>query len=229
MATQFSEIYCLNEVIKNDPKMDRLPSYLYNSICFKYLKLGLGFCTSIVSSETSNYILKLIDITEPIETEYEFIGNGIDSQFLLSPPPTVDSKFYVGVKKVSEDIYTETTDFTFDSLTNVLEINTVPQLNSSVKVVTFTIGQFNQTLDYTLQLISTEAMTIPFLEENQNNRNLLSLIVHSNAWRLFSQNDHLRGINFVVKSQREYVSRLLVDYSYSNTGEKMVGLIGKKA
>ena len=100
-------------------------------------------------------------------------------------------------------------------------------MDKQIKIVAYTIGQFNQDLDYDLRMICAEAMNIPFLEENQNNRDILQQLVYSNSWRIFSQNDHLRGVNFVVRDQRDYVDTLIVNYSFSNTKERMLGLIGK--
>ena len=79
MATKFSEIYCLANLIKNDSRLKNLPSYSYNSLCWSYLELGLGYCSSVISSETANYIIKLTDLIEPTETSYEFVADGIDT------------------------------------------------------------------------------------------------------------------------------------------------------
>ena len=226
MATKFSEIYCLNSVIKNDPKIAKLPDYLYNSICFKYLKLGIGYCKTIVSIESNNYIQNINIEQEPVELEYDFVGDGVQTEFLLDLVPPLQCKFYVGFKSLQDDIYTEIKDFEFDENTNVLTTVAIAEENQEVLIVAYTDGEFVSELDYSLQTILAEAMNIPFLEQNQNNRNLLNLIVHSNAWRLFSQNDHLRGVNYVLKDQKNYVRRLLIDYSFANTGERMIGLVG---
>ena len=226
MATKVSEIYCLNEVIKNDPKMSKLPEYIFNSISFKYLKLAIGFCKTVISSEASPFINNIDVAIEPTEGDYEFIGDGIENVFLLNPPPPLNSKFYVGFEVDGE--FVETKDFTFNDLTDEITTTDIPELNQRVLIVSYTDGEFVGVLDYTMQGIMAEAMLIPYLEEKQNKANLLNQLVHSNAWRIFSQNDHLRGMNFVVRDQRNYVSRMLVDYSYANTGNRMAGLVGKQ-
>ena len=225
MTTSFSEIYCLNELIKQDKKLSKLPDYMLNFINFKYLKYGLGFCRSQVSEETDNFIQKLTDIVEPIEVEYEFVSDGIETVFSLTPPPPINSQFYAGVKGI-DGIYREVFNYTIDTIANTATFSEPHTANDEILIVAFTIGQFNQDLDYSLQVICAESMNIAFLEENQNNRDLLQQMVHSNAWRIFSQNDHLRGVNFVVRDQRDYVSRLLVDYSFTHTAERMIGLVG---
>lgn len=224
MATNFSEIYCLSNLLKNDSRLSKLPSYLYNSLCWSYLQVGLGFCSSVISSETENYIQKLIDLTEPIEMSYEFIADGIETVFLLTPPPQINSEIYVALK--SGDEYTEVFNYVFDNALGTVTFDTIPEEDVEILIVTFTDGYFTETLEYALKLICAEAMDIAFLEEHQNDRKLLNMYVYSNNFKIHSAADHTRANNFVVRDQRAYVEKLLVDYSYSNTGQKMTGLLG---
>ena len=138
----------------------------------------------------------------------------------------MDFNIYAGV--LGEDgIYTEVNNYTVDAVNYTVDFDEPFLLDKQIKIVAYTIGQFNQDLDYDLRMICAEAMNIPFLEENQNNRDILQQLVYSNSWKIFSQNDHLRGVNFVVRDQRDYVDTLIVNYSFSNTKERMLGLIGK--
>ena len=226
MATSFSEIYCLNKTIKKDSKYNKASDYMINFVMFNYLKMGLGFLYTMVSNDSSSFIDKLKDLTEPTEIEYNFISDGTSTQYQLTPPPPTDFNIYAGV--LGEDgIYTEVTNYTVDTVNYKVDFDEPFLLDKQIKIVAYTIGQFNQDLDYDLRMICAEAMNIPFLEENQNNRDILQQLVYSNSWRIFSQNDHLRGVNFVVRDQRDYVDTLIVNYSFSNTKERMLGLIGK--
>lgn len=226
MATSFSEIYCLNNLIKKDNRYSKATDYEINFIQFNYLKIGLGYLYTMVSNDSSSFISILKDIVEPVEIEYYYVSDGVETQYSLSPPPPTDFNIYVGI--LGEDgEYIETKDYTVDTINYIVTFNQPIPLDKKIKIVAYTIGQFNQDLAYDLKMICAESMNIPFLEENQNNRDLLQQLVHSNSWRIFSQNDHLRGVNFVVKDQREYVNSLIINYSYSNTKERMLGLVGK--
>lgn len=226
MPTKLSDIYCLNETIKNDIRLSKVPKYLFNSMSFKYLKIGIGFAQTIISAEYNDFIKQVGVAIEPTEKDYEFIGNGVDNEFLLNPAPPLNSEIYVGFEVDGE--YVEQKNFTFDSVLNVVTTANIPLLNQKVIVIAFTDGEFVGDLDYSLQTIMAEAMNIGYLEEKQNDSRKLDMLVHSNAWRVFSQNDQLRGVNYVLINQRRYVENLLKDYSYSHTGNAMTGLIGKK-
>lgn len=226
MPTKLSDIYCLNEVIKNDIRLSKVPKYLFNSISFKYLKIGIGFAQTIISAEYNDFIKQVSVNVAPTEEDYEFIGNGVDNEFLLNPAPPLNSEIYVGFEVDGE--YVEQKNFTFDSVLNVVTTTNIPLLNQKVLIVAFTDGEFVGDLDYSLQTIMAESMNIGYLEEKQNTSKLLDTLVHSNTWRVFSQNDQLRGVNFVAKDKRNTVESLLKDYSYSHTGNSMLGLIGKQ-
>ena len=166
---------------------------MINFVMFNYLKMGLGFLYTMVSNDSSSFIDKLKDLTEPTEIEYNFISDGTSTQYQLTPPPPTDFNIYAGV--LGEDgIYTEVTNYTVDTVNYTVDFDEPFLLDKQIKIVAYTIGQFNQDLDYDLRMICAEAMNIPFLEENQNNRDILQQLVYSNSWRIFSQNDHLRGV-----------------------------------
>jgi len=226
LSTKLSDVFCLNEMTKNDVRLSKVPKYLFNSISFKYLKIGIGFAQTIISAEYNNFIKDVGVAKEPEEKDYEFVGNGVDNVFLLDPIPPENSEIYVGFE-VDGD-YVEQKNFTFDDILNTVTTTTAPLDGQKVLIVAFTDGEFVGDLDYSLQTIMSESMNIAYLEEKQNTSRVLDMLVQSNAWRTFSQNDHLRGVNFVSKDQRSYVENLLKDYSYSHTNNSMMGLIGKK-
>lgn len=215
MATSFSKIYNLNKLIKNDPRLAVLDQYELNSLCFRYLSLSISYFLYDCRKD-------LEDKTDPSFSLYNFVGNGSDSSFILSPYPAADSMLVVYYNDVI------TTNYTYDSTNYTITFNFIPETDKSVVVKTYTIGQFNEDLDIREINILIEGMNVPFLEEMKNDENTMKYIITGKSVRFFSQANHISSTNEAVNNQMyNTVNALISEYTYKGSEDNYKGLGGR--
>lgn len=217
MATPFRDIYCLNKLIKNDPRLKKLDKFQYSMLCFGYLK----FAISYFMYDCRN---SLTDRLDPTIQSYYFDGDGVDDEFYLSPSPTLGSSFYISV--TSAGVKTEITDYTYDETTANVKLSIVPLVGDKVEIVAFTGGEFNLELDEREKVVLAEAMNIPYLEEAKNDQNAMKYIVSGKSLRFFSQANHIDSAVGNYNSQAyAIVDGLISEYSYKGSPDRYSGLV----
>lgn len=222
MATEFIEIYELNEVIKNDNRLKNKPSNKLYQLYFTYLKKGI----SLFWRDCYNNLKNIVPFSQ---SEYLFQSDGVDNQFLLSPSPTVNENIYVGYARDLNTSYTEipSSSFTFDKVSNVVTISPESNLNNNYYyIATYEIGSFIENLDYDVQDILSESMNIPFLEEQQNRTSLLNQMVYGENQKMYSQSQHILSVHTTAKDQEQKVLDMITKYSYKAAPDNLHGLGG---
>ena len=221
MATPFTDIYCQNEVIKEDSKIRYLTENQKYALYYSYLKYSISFF------QYDSYP----DITDNIpfsQKEYYYISDGIDQSFLLSPAPPTDCVFYVGYKNADDLSYTQVFDYTFSDITNILTVNspTIPN-EDIVYIGGYIIGQFNEDLDLPEINILSEGMLVPWEQYYINRNSLLNQMVYAGSTKLYSQANHIGKVLDVSKSQYYGMLKgLISEYSYKANPNGILGLGG---
>ena len=214
--TDFNEIYCLNLTMKNDPRLAQIPLNMYYSLCWKYLQVA-------ISRFQYESIPDLTDNVPFMETDYEYICDGIDTEFQLNVNEAMITPNFVVSLVIGEE--TEPiTDFTYDSNVNAITLQDAPLEGATLKIYEYQIGHFNSDLTYREKEILAQAMLIPYLEENQNRESLLNQFVYGGSVKIHSQAEHLKTIEAALKEQQKLVNNLIIDYSYRANLENYNGL-----
>ena len=216
MLTDFNEIYCLNLVMKNDPRLAKIPINNYYSLCWKYLQVA-------ISRFQYECLYDLTDNVPFMEVDYEYDCNGIDSVFGLGENSTMTSPNF-SIYLVSGDNITEIKDYEYDAENNSISLGEAPLEGEVLKIAEFQIGYFNSDLTYREKEILAQAMLIPYLEENQNRESLLNQFVYGGSVKIHSQAEHLKTISTALKDQVKMVNNLIIDYTYRANLEEYGGL-----
>lgn len=215
MGTSYLEIYNSNNVIKNDPRLSNLDNCELNSIRFNYLKFSISYFMYDCRKN-------LLDKVDPVEYVYEFIGDGVDNQFSLTPEPASNSMFVV---YVGGNIFS---DYSFDSLSNIMTLEIAPVSGEKVIIKSYTYGSFNIDLDIREINILAEGMNVPYLEETKNDENAMKYMITGKSIRFFSQANHIAATTGVVNSQKyDTVDSLISEYTYKGSVDKYKGLGGR--
>lgn len=223
MATSFDEIYCLNSVIKNDTRLIEKPDYEIYALYWKYLQLSIPQFEYDCLKNLNDYIPFSL-------TKYSFIGNGVDNIFELTPAPilTLTPDFYIskqitcGVKAVEE------TEYVWDSENNTITLTKdIPEIGSTIEIYLYEIGQFNEDLNLDEKRILANAMLIPYLQEQKDQRKLVNFAVYGGSIKMHSQAEHLKVLNETLQNQNEYVEGLINTYSYRTAPKRYPGLGGR--
>ena len=218
--TDFNEIYCLNLVMKNDPRLAKIPLNMYYSLCWKYLQVA-------ISRFQYESIPDITDNVPYMEVDYEYECNGIDSEFQLNENENILTPNFVVTLILGEDIK-QVDKYTYNAETNSISLECVPVSGSQLKIAEYQIGHFNQELTYREKEILAQAMLIPYLEENQNRESLLNQFVYGGSVKIHSQAEHLKTIASALKEQVRMVNNLIIDYTYRANVENYTGLGTRK-
>jgi hypothetical protein len=218
MATQFTEIYEMNEILKCDSRINMKPSNQVYKLYYIYLKYIIGLFFRDCYKDIVNHI--------PFsQKEYLFKSDGIDNTIVLNSDPLENCKFYIGYAKDSSTAYTEITQYTYDSATKTITIPAflVPE-NYLIYISSYVIGSFSCDLDYDERLILSEGMLIPFQKEQQNRNGLLTQMVYGASQKIDSQANHIKSVHSVVTDQEQRVNDLIVKYTYRANPDNLSGL-----
>lgn len=221
--TTFEEIYCLNEVIRKDPKLAKLPLYQFYSLCYRQLQYAIGAFLYDCHKD-------LTKIKRYSESEYFFDGDGVETQFQLDPiPQDGQTNIWVGAKRDDDDYYVELFGYQYDPLTHIITFDQAPQVGLSILVGAYEIGYFEETLDIDEKIILAEGMNIPFLEAYAANDRSLNQIVYSNSYKVHSQAEQIKQLsNLSITQWRDRVHDLIVKYSYRKSKDKLKRLAGRR-
>lgn len=214
--TDFNEIYCLNLVMKNDPRLAKIPINIYYSLCWKYLQIA-------ISRFQYESIPDITDNVPFLETDYEYECNGVDTEFQLNEVNFAETPNFNIILTIGDN-KTTIPDYTYNSETNIITLSEAPISGATLQISEYQIGHFNVELTYREKEILAQAMLIPYLEENQNRESLLNQFVYGGSVKIHSQAEHLKTITSALKEQRTMVNNLIIDYTYRANTEGYIGL-----
>lgn len=209
MATSFDEIYCLNAVIKSDIRLSQKPSYELELLNWKYLQFAIKEFMYDCRKDLTDYI--------PFtSTEYSFTGNGVDNIFQLTPAPELDMtpEFYIGVQVACGQPMITISSYKWDNENNTLTLDNAPVVGSTIKIVVYQSGQFNEDLNIDEKTILADAMNIPYFEEAISNRKILDFTVYGGSIKMHSQAEHEKVLLSALSEQKNLVMGEINNYSY---------------
>lgn len=219
-GTNYTEIYCLNDVIKNDNRLINKPQNQIYALFSVYLDYAISYFMYDCYVDLNDRILFS-------QEQYYFNSDGIDKDYLLSPVPPTSCEFYVGYRATDEDIFTQTYDFVFDSLTNIITINDNIPSGYEVYISGYIIGKFNQTLNLLEKAILSNGMLVPWDQEQLNKNSLLNQMVYGGTTKIYSQGNHIKEVKTIVNNQYfNIVKGMISEYSYKANPNKVKGLGG---
>lgn len=219
MGTSFKEVYCLNQVIKSDPRIEKLSEPEYYFICYKYLQYAM----SIFRYDCKK---KLDDNIPYSKITYWFTGNGKDNVFMLDENVVSPDNFYIYKRLSGSEKDIVITDYTYSVETNTITIEDIPEANSTITITNYVIGEFTDTLDITEKTILAEAMNIPFTEEQLYNLKLMNFTVYGGSIKIHSQAEHIKVLNESLSQIRNKIDGLISNYSYRSDDHDLLGLGG---
>jgi hypothetical protein len=216
MATPFSDIYenFLNRItdfsfLSNS--YANLPAYQYYEDAYKLLKIAAG-------DFLSDCYKDLTDYDAYSYTEYSLTGDGGTTYTLSSIPSTDETLTYVSVDDVEvEGFERDGDDVEFDEA--ITE-------DADILVVTYNIGQFTATLNWTELNILGNMMVIPFLQQQLHNTQILTQSLFSPDWKAYSPAELANQINNALKAQELRIDKLLSKYGYGQDPDELKGLWG---
>lgn len=217
--TSYSQVYELNRVIKNDPRLANLDACELNTIRFRYLQFAISYFIYDCRKDLSKR-------TDPYSMAYEFEGDGMETEFILNPAPPINAECVVYL--VQDGNPTELKHFNYNSELNEVIFDVPPAPGTGIIVKAFTVGSFDADLDFRELNILAEGMIVPYLEEAKNDENAMKYIISGKSLRFFSQANHLEAMNSNVGAQAYHmVASLISEYSYKGSLDNYGGVAGR--
>lgn len=218
MATSFSEIYCLNRLIRNSPTLKKLTPSELNYISYGYLQFSISYFMYDCRKNIINY-------TAPYNMEYSFTGDGNDTEFVLEPLPPSDVLIEVEIIGEQSNSTISTNNYIYNPESGIVTFNSAIPNGENIVVTAYDYGSFEDDLDLREMNILAEGMNVPYLEAFKNDENELRYIISGNSLRFFSQANHMLASNENVLNQMyKTVDALISDYSYKGSTDEYAGL-----
>ena len=204
--TSYQQVYDMNRLIKNDPRLANLDACELNSIRFGYLKFAISYFMYDCRKD-------LLDRTDPVSNAFEFEGDGLETEFLLTPAPPLATECVVYF--VQDGEYVKVDEFNYNPELYTLSFETPPPPGAGIIVKAFTVGAFNEDLDIRELNILAEGMNVPYIEEAKNDENAMKYIISGKSLRFFSQANHITAMNESVNNQRyNMLDSLISEYTF---------------
>lgn len=214
--TGFEEIYELSTIIMEDEKVKQAPIYKKYLILYKFLQFAIG--------HFNTRCFKDLKTIRPFEyKEYNILGDGIETEYQLSEELSPDDMdIYVEIETESGSgvfIPMNPTDFSFDKVTSTITF--VNPINNKFRcnIYTYVIGYFYDDLDVEEKVILAKEMGIPFLESQLKKESLTNQMIYGTGAKMYSQAEHMKQINNVLKNERYEIEGLINAYTYESDPE----------
>lgn len=214
--TGFEEIYELSTIIMEDEKVKQAPIYKKYLILYKFLQFAIG--------HFNTRCFKDLKTIRPFEyKEYNILGDGIETEYQLSEELSPDDMdIYVEIETESGSgvfIPMNPTDFSFDKVTSTITF--VNPINNKFRcnIYTYVIGYFYDDLDVEEKIILAKEMGIPFLESQLKKESLTNQMIYGTGAKMYSQAEHMKQINNILKNERYEIEGLINAYTYESDPE----------
>lgn len=214
--TGFEEIYELSTIIMEDEKVKQAPIYKKYLILYKFLQFAIG--------HFNTRCFKDLKTIRPFEyKEYNILGDGIETEYQLSEELSPDDMdIYVEIETESgSGVFTpmNPTDFSFDKVTSTITF--VNPINNKFRcnIYTYVIGYFYDDLDVEEKVILAKEMGIPFLESQLKKESLTNQMIYGTGAKMYSQAEHMKQINNILKNERYEIEGLINAYTYESDPE----------
>lgn len=211
--TGFEEIYELSTIIMEDEKVKQAPIYKKYLILYKFLQFAIG--------HFNTRCFKDLKTIRPFEyKEYNIVGDGIEAEYQLSETLSPDDiNIYVEIEtEMGSGVFVpmKPTDYRFDKSISTITFTNPINNKFACNIYTYAIGYFYDDLDIEEKTILAKEMGIPFLESQLKKESLTNQMIYGTGAKMYSQAEHMKQLNSILKNERYEVEGLINAYTYES-------------
>ena len=211
--TGFEEIYELSTIIMEDEKVKQAPIYKKYLILYKFLQFAIG--------HFNTRCFKDLKTIRPFEyKEYNILGDGIEAEYQLSDTLSPDDiNIYVEIEtEMGSGVFVpmRPTDYRFDKSISTITFTNPINNKFACNIYTYAIGYFYDDLDIEEKTILAKEMGIPFLESQLKKESLTNQMIYGTGAKMYSQAEHMKQLNSILKNERCEVEGLINAYTYES-------------
>jgi hypothetical protein len=212
--TKFEEIYELATMIMEDEKIKQAPLYKKYLILYRFLQLSIGHFNARCFKD-------LKTIQPYVYKEFSFEGDGMETEYALGESSfTIDTKVYVEVETdKGSGIYKELPNTEYDFKYNSGEVDFSTPINKDFKcnIITYRVGFFYDDLNIEEKTILARGMVVPFIEAQMQKESLMNHMVYGTGAKMYSQAEHLKQLNTILKNTKYEVEGRINAYTYESS------------
>ena len=211
--TGFEEIYELSTIIMEGEKVKQAPIYKKYLILYKFLQFAIG--------HFNTRCFKDLKTIRPFEyKEYNILGDGIEAEYQLSDTLSPDDiNIYVEIEtEMGSGVFVpmRPTDYRFDKSISTITFTNPINNKFACNIYTYAIGYFYDDLDIEEKTILAKEMGIPFLESQLKKESLTNQMIYGTGAKMYSQAEHMKQLNSILKNERYEVEGLINAYTYES-------------
>ena len=211
--TGFEEIYELSTIIMEDEKVKQAPIYKKYLILYNFLQFAIG--------HFNTRCFKDLKTIRPFEyKEYNILGDGIEAEYQLSDTLSPDDiNIYVEIEtEMGSGVFVpmRPTDYRFDKSISTITFTNPINNKFACNIYTYAIGYFYDDLDIEEKTILAKEMGIPFLESQLKKESLTNQMIYGTGAKMYSQAEHMKQLNSILKNERCEVEGLINAYTYES-------------
>ena len=108
------------------------------------------------------------------------------------------------------------TDYRFDKSISTITFTNPINNKFACNIYTYAIGYFYDDLDIEEKTILAKEMGIPFLESQLKKESLTNQMIYGTGAKMYSQAEHMKQLNSILKNERYEVEGLINAYTYES-------------
>lgn len=193
--------------------VDNLTPDILASTLSKYLDRARSIFGDYCYKNLNNYISTQSE-------SYNFVGDGIVTNFVLPSTPPSDCEFYISL---NDD---ETENYSFDVNTNTMTIS--PAVTGNIYIGAYKTGYFIDDLNIQEITILARAMQIPWTEFMLLKKKHLDQIVYGKNMQVHSQANHTKENRDTLRLLKDNVMQDIFYYTYKQNDDTLNGINGGK-
>ena len=214
--TGFEEIYELSTIIMEDEKVKQAPVYKKYLILYKFLQFAIG--------HFNTRCFKDLKTIRPFEyKEYNLLGDGIETEYQLGEESSPnDFNIYVEIEtEAGSGVFVpmKLTDYTYDKAISTVTFKNPINNGFGCNIYLYAIGYFYDDLELEEKTILAKEMGIPFIESQLKKESLMNQMIYGTGAKMYSQAEHIKQLNAILKNERYEVEGLINAYTYESSPE----------
>lgn len=208
--TRFEEIYELASTIIESEEIRQAPLYKKFDILYKFLQFSIA--------EFNTRCFRDLTTIEPFSYKaYNIVGDGLETEFSISSSLSSMSLYIEEETAKQSGIFTPMSEngYRVNELNGSVVFANPPKDGYRIHVYTYTIGYFYDDLDIEEKSILANGMVVAFYQNQLNRSTLLNQQVYGVGAKMYSQAEHIKRVQALIKETRYEWTAAINAYTYS--------------
>ena len=221
--TRFEEIYELADIIIESEEIRQAPLYKKYLFLYKFLQFSIA--------EFNTRCFRDLTTIEPFSYKtYNIVGDGLETEFAVSDSISSMSVYIERETAKNSMAFVPVfySDYSINEMNGSVVFADAPKDGVRLNIYVYQTGYFYDDLDFEEKSILANGMVIAFYQNQLNRSTLLNQQVYGVGAKMYSQAEHLKQLNTILKDTKYEVEGRINAYTYENDPELSLNKINKQ-